>query len=395
MRALCLALALCCVSYAAADLAVDKLEGSDLTLAGVGGRNYIVLNAGDKVTVTTVPFTVTGIETGTTDPVRGAIFLDAETKPNKDSVHDFAADAKDYTATVKLAQADIVGASEMTYKVYTVADASSAPDTEPKGDPLATSAELTIVKIDRKAENPEKVDIVRNGCEVEFNMVGIYSKPDMRTFCGLTEEGKLLADLTNPAADEGVIAFDSITYPEDGKNTKWAPKACTDDNGDDIDGCAAWQLTEGKLNVKETKEDAAIGAACMVWVDGQDFKEYEVKQTIEVPAKHRCPTNPLKDFVANNLTDVVKYAALETATNCWTEEDSDIKAEMTCSAEGKESNSYKVFCKDGAYYTGSEEDAKAWDEDKATEWADKTCGTAGILPMSLLVGALALFASRA
>ena len=62
-------------------------------------------------------------------------------------MHDFAADAKDYTATVKLAQADIVGASEMTYKVYTVADASSAPDTEPKGDPLATSAELTIVKI--------------------------------------------------------------------------------------------------------------------------------------------------------------------------------------------------------------------------------------------------------
>jgi len=397
MRALCLALALalCCVSYAAADgVTVDKLEGSELDapLPTVGERNYILTNMGPyKVTVTTVKFTITGIQTGAgQDPVMGAFFVDGEIGPVY-TEKEFTADVATPTAEhVEWDQTQLTASSKITYQVYTVDANGKLKDT------LASTAELPINVLELKTEKPESVSIVRDGCEVEFNMLGIYSKPAMRTFCGLMEDGKLLADLTDPAADEGVIAFDSITWTKDAENTKWAPKPCTDDSGDAIDECAAWELTEGKLNVKETAQDKPIGAACQVWVDGQtEFKEYEVKQVIEVPAKHRCPANPLTDFAANK-TDV-KYKALQTVRNCWTEEDSDIAAEMSCTGEGKTENSFTVYCEDGAYkaYSGSKDKAEAWNEDKATAWADETCGTAGILPMSLLVGALALFASRA
>jgi len=395
MRTLCLALALCCVSYAAADLAAPGLDESEVTMSALGGRNYLVETVEHKVTVTTEPFSVTGIVATGADatlPVKGAFFLD-ETKDPHNPEKEFKEDEEDFTASVTWDQAQVtaVGPKEITYRVYTVEAGASPEDVV-----FATSAPLTVKTIDLKAEKPESVSIVRNGCNVEFNMVGIYSSPPMRTFCGLMEGGELLSNLTAVAHDEGVIAFDSSSTAKPGEDSKWAPKACTGADGKPVDDCAAWELTEGKLNVKETTAGAAIGAACMVWVDGQTaFMEYYGNQTIEVPAKHWCPTNPLKALAAN-LTDV-KYQMLDSAPNCWTEEDSDIAAEMSCTGEGKMSNSFTVFCKDGAYmaYSGSKDKAEAYDEAKATAWADETCGTAGILPMTLLVGALALFASRA
>ena len=57
-----------------------------------------------------------------------------------------------------------------------------------------------------------------------------------------------------------------------------------------------------------------------------------------------------------------------------------LQAEMSCTGEGKMSNSYTVYCKDGEYwaYSGSKEKAEAYDEGKATAWADETCGTGKI-----------------
>jgi len=363
-----------------------------------GGRAYLVTNIGNSVKITTPKFKVTGIEaTGATDDVKGSFFVgDVEdpfnaaiTLTSTDNGEDLG--PKEVTWT----QEQLEATSAITYRIYTVAK-GAADDVATVKETLATSAPLTINVLDLKASKPENVTIVRNGCNVEFNMLGIYSKPAMRTFCGLMEGGELLSNLTAVDHDEGVIAFDSSSTAKPGEDSKWAPITLEDAEGKPVDGYAAWQLTDGKLNVKETTAGAAIGAACMVWVDGQtDFMEYYGNQTIEVPAKHWCPTNPLKALAAN-LTDV-KYQMLDSAPNCWTEEDSDIAAEMSCTGEGKMSNSFTVFCKDGAYmaYSGSKDKAEAYDEAKATAWADETCGTAGILPMTLLVGALALFASRA
>jgi len=396
MRALCLALALCCVSYAAAadPPVVDGLAGSELTAEFMAnGRNYIVHNIVNSVTFTAVDFKVTGI-TSAGETVKKAFFIDEAPVDGKAITAD--GDVTDVTVTWTQDQLAAVtsktsGEFAITYQVYTVENDKFKAS-------LASTEAYTLTVLDLKAENPESVSIVRNGCDVEFNMLGIYSSPPMRTFCGFLENGELLANLSDAASGEGVVSFDSITYPEDGKNTKWEPITLQDADGNNVDGYAAWQLTEGKLNVKNTDKDAAIGAACLVWldVDGQtEVKEYYGEQTIEVPAKHRCPANPLTDFAANK-TDV-KYKALQTVRNCWTEEDSDIAAEMSCTGEGKTENSFTVYCEDGAYkaYSGSKDKAEAWNEDKATAWADETCGTAGILPMSLLVGALALFASRA
>jgi len=390
MRALCLALALCCVSYAAAKVesTIDGKELETPVFENNGGRGYIVANIGNSVKVTTPMFKVTGQAATGQDPVKGAFFV-GDVKAPGYTEKTFANDDKaEYEETVEWDETQLTATAEITYRVYTVAAGGDTP--------VATSEKLKINVLDLKASKPESVSIVRNGCNVEFNMVGIYSKPPMRTFCGLMEGGELLSNLTVAAHDEGVIAFDSSSAADLGDDSKWAPKACTGADGKPVDDCAAWELTEGKLNVKETTAGAAIGAACMVWVDGQTaFMEYYGNQTIEVPAKHWCPTNPLKALAAN-LTDV-KYQMLDSAPNCWTEEDSDIAAEMSCTGEGKMSNSFTVFCKDGAYmaYSGSKDKAEAYDEAKATAWADETCGTAGILPMTLLVGALALFASRA
>ena len=87
-------------------------------------------------------------------------------------------------------------------------------------------------------------DIKLSGCEVTFNMEGIYSKPPMRSFCGFKQEGKFLDDLL-----EGKTSFDSNRHDAAGDDSKWEALEFKADDGTPDPEYKAWKLTEAKLNV--------------------------------------------------------------------------------------------------------------------------------------------------
>jgi len=365
--------------------AATGLTGTDLTtvFAPEPARDYLVKNIANSVTVTTGKFDVTGIRTGSavpddnTLPVKGAFFVDDVKVISTEK--GFDKDVEDHTEFSKWDQDALTETSIITYKVYTVDNAASPSDTD-----LDASEKLTITVFDLKDGTEEAVVIVHESCEATFTVTGPYSNPPLRSFCGFTEAGDFKDDPSDTSLEEGKASFDSSRT-----DTQWVADTTDADY-------TAWKLTDAVLNVKNTAKDAVLGAKCMFWWDDKsdDFKEIEsTEQAIKVDAKHRCEVNPLK-AVAKNYTDTTVYEAVKNATNCWTDEVNDIEAKMTCTGSD---NSYTVFCEDGEYMArkGSEDKAEAWNEDKAKTWADETCGTAGILPMSLLVGALALLASRA
>jgi len=377
MRALCLALALCCVSYAAADITADDLKTSDLKFTG---RDYYLAEKENTLEVETAEFTVAGVTD--TDVAKGAFYVgDTKQEKTEDTLKNGVHTVKE---SLTVGKDDVASLSPITYRVFKEGEETTV---------LAESAPFIPEVLDPKTDKPVSEDIKHKDCEVTFNMEGIYSNPPLRSFCGFKQEGKFLDDHSDAKLVEGKTSFDSNRHDDAaGANSKWEKVDFTQEGTTDAN-YKAWKLTEAKLNVNEATEGKALSASCKIWWDEHDFTEYE---GAEVPVK-LCGANPLKAVAeSDSYKDTTKYEAVQTAKNCW-DKDFHTNAKMTCTGEGKTDNSYTVYCKDGEYmaHTGSEDKAEAYDEAKATAWADETCGTAGILPMTLLVGALALFASRA
>jgi len=381
MRALCLALALCCVSYAAAEIESD-IQGKNLEDPVFDtNRDYLATHIGNKVTITTPTFTVTGIpEAGATDDVKGSFFVDDKEDPHHDAeTFTFSNNDVEMTKEVTWTQEQLTATYVITYRIYTVAK-GEADDVATIKETLATSAPLTIKVLERKDEEPKGENIVLSGCEVAFAIEGIYSKPPLRSFCGFTDSNKDFLDdpTTTSTLQEGEVSFDSNRHDAAGADSKWQEVEFENPDGSTDADYKAWKLTDAKLNVKNTVKDAAIGAKCMVWWDEQNYKEYEgAEQPILVDDKHRCEVNPLK-VVADRFPATTKYAVVDQAKNCWTEQEHHIEATMTCKDVLKTGH-YTVYCKNGEYvaYTDKigKDDAKAWDDVLATTWAQDTCGT--------------------
>merc|ERR1719505_483545 len=210
--------------------------------------------------------------------------------------------------------------------------------------------------------------------------MGLYSNPPLRSVCGFYQEGKWVDETLVDSTDE---------------ETVWTPVALSED-GPDKD-FAAWKLDKKSLEVKATdpkKED--VSAGCKFYVDGQEYVEFELTQMIAFTTNEKsCEANPLKEFEASyegdNEIAVTSFGTTE--ENCWTGETYST-SQITCD----NSKAFTVFCQEGKYmYTDSSVDKPAEYKSNTTAlaFADETCGTAAILPVSLLVGALALLASRA